>query len=386
MIDKLRSLFRTRAYLGLPTDKRLWIFSSTDNKAFNYNSSYMFKYVVESLPQITPRYVINDAEKRAELSREYGEEYFVSTDDDEGLETVMRGGVWFTSAGLPAYAGGLSRDRLIVNLWHGIPLKRIALLDPQEPAYKKLYFRRIFSRNYTHVVTTSEEVGKVMAKSLGVDDDKIKIWGQPRCDCLFGEFDAGAFLKERYPDVPAGSRRILYAPTFRSDKPVRLFPFDDFSKEGLERFLEEEDAYIFIRTHSRETADVEGFVSDRVRLMNADVAEDVTEVLPLFDMLITDYSSVYIDYMILGRPMVFLPYDLGDYENKHGFNFPYDDVTPGDKPGDFEEFKAAAGRALRGEFDTEKLAKAGELFHEVEGDSCRRIAEAILEELEDTVQ
>lgn len=83
-----------------------------------------------------------------------------------GIRYVLNAGVWFTSAGLPAYASGLGKNRLIVNLWHGVPLKKIALLDPNLKKMARVYFRKIFSENYTYVLTTSHALVPLMAKTL----------------------------------------------------------------------------------------------------------------------------------------------------------------------------------------------------------------------------
>ena len=76
----------------------------------------------------------------------------------------------------------------------------------------------------------------------------------------------------------------------------------------------------------------------RIRFLNEDRVEDIMEVLAMFDLLITDYSSIYIDYLLLERPMLFLPYDREDYLKTRGFNFDYDEVTPGPKPKSYAEF------------------------------------------------
>ena len=70
------------------------------------------------------------------------------------------------------------------------------------------------------------------------------------------------------------------------------------------------------------------------------------ELLNLFDVLITDYSSIYIDYLLLDRPIIFIPYDKQEYLNKRGMNFEYDKVTPGYKPENMEEFLQSLNKIL----------------------------------------
>ena len=375
-------------------DPKVWIFSSTDNRHFNYNSKYLFLYVRGHLPDIRPRYVINDDAYRADLQKTYGAEYFIETKSTQGILTVLKAGVWFTSAGLPVYGTGLSRNRRIVNLWHGIPLKTIALQDRTQSGLQKLYFRKIFSENYTDVVSTSEAVGKVMQAGLGVGADRIRIWGQPRCDCLYYPQDRMEFLERVYPSsdeipLPEGLRYlVLYAPTFRTGKSVRLFPFADFDRRKMEEFLKEHGILLCIRLHLSEQ-DGQAFPeSAYLRYMNEDRLDDITEGLSAFDLLITDYSSIYADFLLLNRPMVFLPYDLEEYADAHGFSFPYEAVTPGPKPQNMADFLQCLSEALpentggMGEMRPDRYEadriRVRDLFHNVQEPCCERICREIL--------
>ena len=105
------------------------------------------------------------------------------------MKKALSAGVWFTSAGLPVYGTGLGKNRTIVNLWHGIPLKKIALMDPNLSRLARIYFKKIFTENYTFVLTCSSRLIPVMAESFQISPDKIKVWGQPRNDVLFTKTD-----------------------------------------------------------------------------------------------------------------------------------------------------------------------------------------------------
>ncbi len=208
---------------GVP-DPYVWVFSSVDNRHYNYNSRYLFEYVKDHLKEITPYFVINDEELRRKLSEEYGEQYFIETETVKGIQKVLRAGVWFTSAGLPVYGTKLRKNRLIINLWHGVPLKKIALLDPNLQKTARFYFRKIFSENYTCILTTSRALVPLMAESFAVPQTAVKVWGQPRNDGLFQSIDRKSLLEKIYGSLPEYEKAVLYAPTFRDYGKVRLFP------------------------------------------------------------------------------------------------------------------------------------------------------------------
>ena len=360
-------------------DSHIWLFSSTDNSHYNYNSCYLFEYVKENLPEITPLFVINDSELRNSLSSKYGKQYFIETESIQGIRQALSAGVWFTSAGLPAYGIGLHKKRLIINLWHGVPLKKIALLDPNLKKAARIYFKKIFSENYTCILTTSHELIPLMARSFAVSEDKIKVWGQPRNDGLFQKNDCHEILGQLFPDLPEYTKTVLYAPTFRDYGQVQLFPFKDFDQKQLEAFLEEKNMLLFIRTHVAEQGSAAPYLGKRIRFLGNEQAEDVTGILNIFDCLITDYSSIYIDYLLTDKPMIFLPYDRQQYLDGRGMNFDYDDVTPGPKPETFNDFLDAL--SPKEDFWKSERTRVNRLFNEIQhpcaADICNKVLKMI---------
>lgn len=360
-------------------DSHIWLFSSTDNSHYNYNSRYLFEYVKENLPEITPLFVINDPELRNSLSSKYGKQYFIETESIQGIRQALSAGVWFTSAGLPAYGTGLHKKRLIINLWHGVPLKKIALLDPNLKKAARIYFKKIFSENYTCILTTSHKLIPLMARSFAVSEDKIKVWGQPRNDGLFQKNDCRKILGQLFPDLPEYTKTVLYAPTFRDYGQVQLFPFKDFDQEQLEAFLEEKNMLLFIRTHVAEQVSAAPYLGKRIRFLGNEQAEDVTGILNIFDCLITDYSSIYIDYLLTDKPMIFLPYDRQQYLDGRGMNFDYDDVTPGPKPETFNDFLDAL--SPKEDFWKSERTRVNRLFNEIQhpcaADICNKVLKMI---------
>lgn len=384
MLDNIKNLVRTtwvRMRTSIVPKDNIWIFSSVDNRKYNYNSKYLFEYVKKNLPEITPRYVINDDEERATLSHIYGDEFFIESYSVEGIKKVLEGGVWFTSAGLPVYGFRLGKKRKIVNLWHGVPLKKIALLENQASWFKRLYFKSIFSANYDSIYTTSETLIPIMAKSFGVGRDCIKVMGQPRNDLLFQEIDRQDMLKRLYGIDFLVNHVILYAPTYREFGDTKLFPFEDFDIKVLKDFLERHKIMLLIRYHLEEQQG-ECLESRWIRTVNEDKVLDIMEILSGFDGVITDYSSIYIDYLLLERPVVFLPYDFYEYERKRGMNFVYEEVTPGPKPTTMKEFMKEVERLFTdSSYYKEARHKGNMFFNGIQEPCSDRICKIIMKEM-----
>ena len=395
MLERIKNLLKTvfarLTFRGEPSPE-CWVFSSVHNRTFNYNSSYLFLYVKEHCPDIHPYYVMNDDKKRKELEEKYGKGFFIETNTLKGIRKVLSCKVWFTSTAPPLYGVGFRKKYRIINLWHGVPLKTIGMEQGNLSWFTRKYYKYLFADNYEAVVTTSEELIPVMSRSFLVEQERVKVWGQPRNDKLFEKINVREqmqkiFQKEKLPEFDS---LLLYAPTFRDDGETRLFPFEEFHGENrgraveqLQNFLEKNQCIMCIRMHLYEKEGYEWLKAldrpgSRIRFLNEDRIEDIMEVLVMFDLLITDYSSIYIDYLLLERPILFLPYDREAYLKTRGFNFDYDEVTPGPKPKSYAEFLNSIEGLLYNEMNyVENRKKIERKFNKIQKpcseDICRMV-------------
>ena len=126
----------------------MWIFSSTDNSHYNYNSRYLFEYVKDNLLEITSYFVINDEKLRRKLGEEYGEQYFIETCSEEGMKKVLSAGVWFTSAGLQSMAPYFGKQDHCKSVARNSPEK-----DCPDGPQSFLSHRIAYLRKYSQKIT-----------------------------------------------------------------------------------------------------------------------------------------------------------------------------------------------------------------------------------------
>lgn len=221
-----------------------------------------------------------------------------------------------------------------------------------------------------------------MAESFSVKKDKIKVLGEPRNEKIFS-FKSKNIIKNFFDNLPDYERLILYAPTFRDGYSTELFPFNNFEKKELEVFLKKNKLLLFIRTHPLEKKYKEINSVNRVYYLNNDKVNDIMEIINIFDLLITDYSSIYIDYLLLEKPVIFLDYDRDKYLNNRGLNFDYDKVTPGPKPKKFKEFLCEIYKLLNNHnyYKNERIS-AKNFFHEIKNNSNKLILKEIKNKLD----
>jgi CDP-glycerol glycerophosphotransferase (TagB/SpsB family) len=145
--------------------------------------------------------------------------------------------------------------------------------------------------------------------------------------------------------------------------------------------LEKYDAYFLYRSHFN--TEEQNAVSDYKRIISASAREFLNPQPLLFysDILITDYSSIYFDFLLMDRPMIFYNYDYDDYKDKRDFLFSYEDNTPGPKVQTQGELLVAIEKYLNNpELDSEIRTKIKNRFHKYpDGKACERTYKLIKE-------
>ena len=279
---------------------------------------------------------------------------FVRKNSLRGWWATARAGVLVVTHGLGdvnRYANG---GAFVVQLWHGIPLKRIGLDSPattQVPnvpgaallrrAVGILY--RAAAQRIRVLPAASHRARGRLESAFALGDDRVVVTGEPRVDVLSaGEGEqarreASALLRSAVGELPENARTILYAPTWRDGAADPAVPTAE-EWIGILRVLEERDAVLVVRSHPLgEGGYAPPLPSRRVRTLGAAVLADVTPALTAFDVLVTDYSSLAYDVGLLRMPVVFLAPDADEYARTRGFYGRFEDVAGADAASDWSE-------------------------------------------------
>jgi CDP-glycerol glycerophosphotransferase len=251
-----------------------------------------------------------------------------------GFRLTLRARVLVVTHGFGDVNRYATRGGFVVQLWHGIPLKRLHLDSPATLRVSFLPDHRLvlalLSRAYRFAgrgirlfPVASELVAARIASAFGVPPSRIVVTGDPRDDALTAP-RTGALLDG------GAARTILYAPTWRDGAPDPVAPTPD-QWETIGDWLERHDAVLYLRAHPLGAGDYAAGParSTRVRMLGSDRVRDVNAVLPEIDVLLTDYSSIAFDFALLGRPIVFLAGDLEQYAKRRGLYDSYREFSGG---------------------------------------------------------
>jgi len=248
----------------------------------------------------------------------------------------------------------------VVQLWHGCGAFKKFGYSTRELAWGpggRLLRILPMHRNYTHVCASAPGVIPQLAEAYACDPAIIVPWGVPRTDFYFDPANIKASREkvlEAFPEI--GDRKIaLYAPTFRGESMDAARHDNALDYETLSRELDAACALI-LKPHPRVSARIPKPLPEQDPFVFDAAALPIETLLCAADLLISDYSSLIFEYSLLGRPMLFYPYDLEDYDRARSFYFPYLRFVPGDLVWNAEDIAAAVRRSLfEGQFDPARV-------------------------------
>ncbi|MBQ2902904.1 MAG: CDP-glycerol glycerophosphotransferase family protein [Clostridia bacterium] len=272
---------------------------------------------------------------------------------------------------MPMASLNFSKEAVVTQLWHAEgAFKKFGLHAPLTDDVRER--EKKCSERLTYVICSSKNVAPVYAEAFGVDESKILPLGTPRTDMLLCGCDINklrADFDDKHPECK-GKKLVLYAPTFRdspeSDKSlINKIDINAFNAELGEEYC------LLVKLHPQiHSAEP---VSGTVDVTNGHEINDLTLIC---DMLITDYSSVCMDFALLSKPCIFFAFDLASYEKERSFYFDYKSYVPGPVVSDFASVIEEIKNPRKSE---EKLRSFRDFnFDYIDCNSTERIFERII--------
>ena len=339
------------------------------------------------------------------------------TDDAEareaaaiGIPTIRRDswrGFWATvRARVVVVAFGLgdvnpygASGAFVVQLWHGIPLKRIGM-DSSETTRSPVPFARslvsallafAYARSARRIdlLTASHHLIRGRLESaFELPHGRVLVTGEPRVDPL-STGDAHARrararrdIADAAGEIPDGAPLVLYAPTWRDGAADPAVP--SAQEWALIRgVLERHGAILLVRSHRLGAGSYEPpFETPLIRDLGAERLRDITPALAGCDALITDYSSLAFDAALVPLPVVYFAPDAEEYAATRGLYGRYEAVAGDDYARDWSAAAERLDRVLGDSRERDALVARSEALSErvhayCDGGNARRVYDAV---------
>lgn len=222
-----------------------------------------------------------------------------------------------------------SKSQMVISLWHGVPLKKIGLMVGEQSSKLDRY------NDFTKIIVPHSSWASIYMQSFDCTKEQILINGFPRNDYLF---HPNKISMNKLGVVTNHEKMILWMPTFRkstggrySDSSIVSADWDlplFVNLKDIDLFnmsLKKIDVCLVIKLHPYSVLNKNQYpsFSNIYFIKNSDLNKNSIlnyEFVACFDALVTDYSSILFDYLLLDKPIAFTVDDFDDYSNARGFS------------------------------------------------------------------
>lgn len=352
LLTLIRQPFISLKYYSKHRDNNIWIFGEWFGTKACDNSLYLANYICNAGKEIKCYWIANiDADlhlldKKIEVlirdSRE-SKKIFKNC----GVVIMNQGFIDFSSSANNYFKGALT-----LNLWHGIAWKKIYFDTVKNYQFLKpilsIYKNELMANYY---LAPSKEYEKI-CKSAFLAGDKIIYAGQPRNSLLF---DNSYTLKQIFLNKNSlnnNTKIICYLPTFRS-KNTNTFLF--VNESNLNNILENNNSIIIQKRHFADNS-INCTKTNEYIYNVSDLSAQ--EILQISDILITDYSSCFFDFLIKDKPVIHYLYDYDEYiSHERQLYYKLDDVRCGDVCYKYDELLLCIESSLKNPNKDSELRK-----------------------------
>ncbi len=302
---------------------------------------------------------INDPAERKQLQKEFGDwtnVIFVEKNSPGYFNALTSAKYIVINSTLPFYFTK-KPEQVFVNTWHGIPLKTLGYDVPDGK-----FTTRNMTRNFLltdFLISPCRFMTKIYLESYklgGLYTGKLIENGYPRNDLLFDTKRDDIVEKLINRGIPVDDKRkiILYAPTWKGSSFDRadmdIARYDEFC-DFLSEHIDTKKYQILIKPHPM----VYKLLSDREKRSGRYIPQsiDTDELMSVTDVLVSDYSSIFFDFLLTDRPIIFYIPDLESYREYRGVYFGLHEL-PGPYSGDMGDIAEWINRAetLRSEYSS----------------------------------
>ena len=317
--------------LLLPRDKNIFVFSTLYSQRYTGNTRALFEYILKFdstkiIYWVTENNSLynNLLNNNIPVVKKYSiKSWFIHLQAGYAFDTHV--------GDLNNYAlNGAKR----IRLWHGMPLKKIGN-DDLLNINKNFIIRYLKNINYSYIknadftISSSEFFIPFLSSAFLLNSNNILLTGIPRTDYFYINKIENIIIKIRNQFL--NSKIILFMPTFRfSGSGGSVYnPFEGFhfNKEKFSEFLKEENIVFLYKPHFNDRKLSFELSLDRFILLNDNDYDELYILLSNIDILITDYSSVYFDFLCLRKPIILNPFDYEDYiKNVRELYFNYNEL------------------------------------------------------------
>jgi len=323
-------------YSGTKVNEKQILFESFQGKFINDSPRAIYEKFIELKVDIEPVWVVKNVDQKVLLEglSKYLGTKFVEYGSKEYVEAYVTSACWIVNCRTPVNIFKKKGQQLI-QCWHGTPLKKMGhdIIRGNNSTTSLKGMKFVYSIEESKVdyfVSPSKYATDCFCSSFRMNSRKVLEIGYPRNDELVKFKKQNDYITDikRKLGIELDKQVILYAPTYRDNQYCQERESHTLQNPlESEEFLSALSNCVFLyRGHyfTKPESKMDSFIdlSDH---------NNLNELLLVSDLLITDYSSIFFDFLILEREIIFYMPDIDEYANdSRGFYLNIEESLPGD--------------------------------------------------------
>lgn len=208
------------------------------------------------------------------------------------------------------------KKQFYIQTWHGSFGLKYIEKDAQDKLPSKYLNKSIAdSKNIDLMLSSSNWQTEEYKRAFWYDGNILEE-GFPRNDILFNISEERIKQIKSKINIPTGKKILLYAPTFRDGYSITAYNIDLNKVKEILEFKTKEQWVVLVRLHPN--------IKTYTDLLCGEDYIDVTsfsdgqQILAISDILITDYSSNMIDFILMNKPVFLYSSDIQEYKVERG--------------------------------------------------------------------
>ena len=368
-------------------DDHMILYEAFYGRGITCNPGALFRYLLSDarFSDYTHVWVLEESADRDRIIAEFADKAnvrFVEPFTNDYLKYLSTAKYLINNSTWPNYFSK-KEGQVVINTWHGIPLKSLYYDIPGANINNANVVRNFLLTDYllSPVPFTTENY-KTAGKLDGIFPGKIIETGYPRIDRTLNVDRAQIqkSLLDSGVNYDPNKKLILWAPTWRGEKfgtpDVNPEEYLEFA-ETLYKYIDKDRYQVLFKPHQivYKTLREKGLLQDTF----VPATIDTNALLGITDILVSDYSSIFFDFLATDRPLLFYIPDLDIYTEERGLYLPVDTL-----PGPISQDADQIGRwcahidQYNTFFDSQKYTAAKEKFVcNDDGHVCERVVNAV---------
>ncbi len=371
----------------MPRDPNMWLFGCWNGTQFRGNSRHLFLFVRRNCPGIHAVWITKDRNLAGRLRHRGLPAYYAYS--GRGIWKTVKAKYLIVTHGIGDVNEYVTKHAILINLGHAIfPIKDMSFSTINSAA-KKFFFYLHRPLTYLikpdYAVTASPFTARATRHHYTIEDARILPLGTPKTDFLLSPqaWDLPQSRVRGYEEfLSAQGKKILFLPTWRNYPGFSIFHFG-FDAAALNFLLKDINGFMAFSFHPftatrRKIPDLDG--CRRILYFDHE-GDEMNALLEHADLLITDYSALFADFLIYNRPLVFAKFDHEGYIRSNRLCLDYDRDLPGPKADNWPDLLQHIRAVLldgRDEYRSQRESMRNLIYPQSDGRACERITRFIL--------